>query len=102
MSPKKSKPLTRMSTAELARATAEFDKPMVIDTFRPLSAAEREAWQRATRGNGNGKAKQKSAHVRVTLEPRLLKQADALARKRGLSRSQLVAEGLLHLLRKAS
>jgi hypothetical protein len=99
MKHKRSKPLTRMNATELARATAEFDKPMVIDTFRPLSSAERQAWQRATRANGKGK--QKAAHVRITLEPRLLKEADALARKRGLSRSELIAQGLLHLLRKA-
>ena len=100
MKHKRSKPLTRMNTAELARATAEFEEPMIIETFRPLSAAERGAWLRATRGNGKGK--QKPAQVRVTLEPGLLREADALARKRGLSRSELIAQGLLHLLRKAS
>jgi hypothetical protein len=39
----------RMKPDELHDATREFDEEMVIERSRPLTAAERRAWEKARR-----------------------------------------------------
>lgn len=80
-----------MSTRELAAATAEFDEPLVIDRSRPPSAHEREQWKRK---KGRPRVGQGFQRVSVSIEKGLLKRATALAKKRKLSRSGLVALAL--------
>jgi hypothetical protein len=38
-----------MKTEEIAAATAEFDREMVVSRSRPLTAAERRTWEAARR-----------------------------------------------------
>ncbi|MBI4586367.1 MAG: hypothetical protein HY717_20350 [Planctomycetes bacterium] len=90
------KPFTKMTASELADATREFDKPSPPGRFRPMTARERRQWERAKRGRGRpSKAPgQKAVRVLLTIQPTLLAEADAFARRHGLSRSDLFARGL--------
>ena len=91
-----SKTFSKMTASELADATREFDKPSPSGRFRPMSARERRRWERAKRGRGRpSKAPgQKAVRVLLTIQPPLLAEADAFARRHGLSRSELFARSL--------
>ena len=80
-----------MTTAELREATAEFDKPFIIDTFREMTPAERAEWEReraALIKSHAAKNGPKPATVRVQLL--LVQKLTALAKKRKVSRARLV------------
>ena len=87
---KTAKPYTQMSAAELAEATKQYDA-MVIDKTRPLNSKERKLWEQAKRGRGRPKIGKGAKKVSISLENDLLHKADALARKQGLNRSELIA-----------
>ncbi len=91
-----------MSTAELAEATREFDQEGVAETFGPLPREAEAAWRAARRKRPRGRPKAGRAVkvVSVGIEAHLLQRADALARKLGVSRARLVAEGLERVLAK--
>jgi len=83
-----------MNAKELAEATKQFDEPFVVDQSRPLTPAEREQWNSASRKRGRPKVGQGFKRVSVSLEQGLLKRVTALAKKRRISRSSLVAKVL--------
>lgn len=92
MSKRRTANYSQMSEDELEAIAARFDRSMVIEESKPLSAAMRETHRRARRGRpkvGAGAEK-----IRISVERGLLKEADALARKRKITRSELVARGL--------
>jgi hypothetical protein len=97
---KKTKEYWNMTAAELAEATSEFDREFVADTFRDMTAAEEKAWRTAVgkRRKGRKGAANGVKIVPLGIDASLLKRADALAKKRGVSRDCLVAEGLETLL----
>lgn len=82
-----------MTAEELNAATKEFDEPMVVDKSRSLTAQERERWKRI-KGRGRPKVGQGHQRISVSIEKGLLKRATALAKKRRVSRSKLVAIAL--------
>ena len=82
-----------MRPDELDAATKQFDEPMVVDKSRPLTAEEREHWKR-TKGRGRPKVGQGHQRISVSFEKGLLKRTTALAKKRRVSRSKLVAIAL--------
>jgi len=90
---KKQKPYDQMTTAELAEATEQYDKPFAaMRESKPLTAAMRRMHRRARRGRprvGKGAAK-----LYISMERGLLKEADRFARKHGMSRSELIANGI--------
>jgi hypothetical protein len=90
------KPSSRMTTSELAEQTAEFDQEFIADTFRPMTAADRRRWERIRQKGraSNKKSADAVTAVRVALEPGLLRRADALAEKLGVTRASLIARGL--------
>jgi len=90
----KRKPYWEMTPVELAEATKQFDKPLVVDQSRLLNPAEQEQWKRIKRKRGRPKNGQGFTRVSVSIERGLLKRATSLAKKRGLSRSQLFAQML--------
>jgi hypothetical protein len=101
---KKRKRYQDMNADELGAATKKYDREFVADEGRPLTASERKVFEAARRQKGgharNGKASEK---INITIERRLLQQADGLSLKSGKSRSELIADGLRLLLgRKAS
>jgi hypothetical protein len=95
---KQAKPFWEMNTEELAAATAEFDKEFIADTSRPMTAAERARWQRIKRKPGRPRNGRGVKVISVSVEKDLLKQSNALAKRLGISRAQLVARGLKGML----
>ncbi|HEX5447528.1 MAG TPA: CopG family transcriptional regulator [Pirellulales bacterium] len=89
-----SKKYWQMSARELAAATADFNEPLIVDRSRPLTAREREQWKQLKRKKGRPKVGKGHQRVSISIEKDLLKRATALAKKRKLSRSRLVALAL--------
>lgn len=93
------KQYSKMTTAELAEATKEFDREFVAETFRPLTPAEHVKWERLKRATpGRPKVGEGVQVVSVSIEKQLLRSADRLAKRRKVSRASLIAEGLRALL----
>ncbi|HZL37778.1 MAG TPA: hypothetical protein VFC78_20845 [Tepidisphaeraceae bacterium] len=91
---KSGKPYTEMTTDELREATREFDQPMFVERkSRAMTPAERAQYRRMLNGTA---ARRNSAprQISISMDPLLLKRADAYARRRRMSRSELVAKGL--------
>ena len=97
---KKTKEYWNMTQAELAEATSEFDREFMTDSFRDMTPAEEKAWRTAV--GKRRRSRQGAANgvkiVPLGIDASLLKRADALAKKRGVSRDSLIAEGLETLL----
>jgi len=92
--PRSGKPYTELTTAELRRATQEFDEPMVLERkSRPLSPKERVAYRRAMK-RGRPRVGEGARRVLITVERGLLRRADAYAKRQQISRSELIARGL--------
>jgi len=69
-------------------------KRITLAKLRPLTPEQRAQWKAAKRGRPRKPPGAKSVPTLITVEPKLLRQADAYAKKAGLSRSQLFAEAL--------
>jgi outer membrane PBP1 activator LpoA protein len=95
------KPFDQMTAAELRAATKEFDEAFVaLEKSRPLSPAQKARHQRAKRRRpGRPKVGAGAARVLISVERGLLKDADAYARRHGLTRAAVVAQGLRSVLR---
>jgi len=89
---------SRMSAAELRRATAEFDKEFVADTFGPLSPKMAARWEQAKRKPGRPRVGKGVDVISVSVEKGLLARSDALARRLKVRRSALIARGLRAVL----
>ncbi len=92
------RPHWEMNGKELAAATAEFDREMVADEFRPLTRESRARFERARRKRGRPRQGQGAQAISVTVERRLLSETDALARDLGLTRAGVIARGLRAML----
>lgn len=98
---KKQKPYWEMTTEELAEAMKEYDQEFIGDTFRDPPPPEAVAQlERAKRKIGRPKVGEGAARVLVTVERRLLSRADEFAMKSGMSRSEMIAQGLRLLMAK--
>lgn len=85
--------------AEKERQYAEFDNEFV--PTRPLTPAQRKLWTKARRKSGRPKIGEGAKIVSLSIEGKLLRQADALAKKRKITRSELVVGALRAVLMKA-
>jgi hypothetical protein len=65
---------------------------------RPLNAAERAQWRRFKRKMGRPKIGGGARTISLTVERNLLKRADAYAKRHGISRAKLVAQGLAAII----
>jgi hypothetical protein len=90
----KGKSYWEMTTAELAESTKQVDEPFVADRSRPLTSAERAQWNRIKRKKGRPRVGQGHKRISVSLERGLLQRVTALAKKRRISRSRLLAQVL--------
>ncbi|MEI8196675.1 MAG: hypothetical protein WCI73_12255 [Phycisphaerae bacterium] len=84
--------------AEKLRQLAALDAPGVFEQAKPLSKAERARWQRAKRKPGRPRQGAGAKVISLSVERKLLQEADSLARQRGLSRAQFFAMGLRQML----
>jgi hypothetical protein len=93
----------RASGAEFDRFTALSDSEKTCEAeaaanathSRALTPAERELWKKAKRSLGRPKRGRGAKPVNITVERGLLERADAYAQRHGLTRSQVVARGLV-------
>src|SRR5687768_5284704 len=97
MSKKSHKPYSRMNTAELREATKEFDREHVGVIGKPLTKAQRQLHRKArdlAKKIGRPKVGEGVKVISLSVEQGLLRQADALAKRRKVSRAELVADAL--------
>jgi hypothetical protein len=83
-----------MSAEELAQATAEFDQEFVADSFHEPTPEQKAQLQRAKRKRGRPKVGKGFKAISVSIERGLLEKTDRLAKRTGLHRSHLIAQGL--------
>ena len=69
-----------MNSKELAAATAEFNREMVVDGFDPMTREGRSRFERARRKQGRPRQGQGAQAISVTVERRLLAETDRLAK----------------------
>lgn len=87
---------------EKERIVAEYDKPFAVDRFKPLTPAQRRKWNtlqaamKAEHRKAVGRPKKGAGAkiISLSVEKALLKRADAAAKQNGMTRAQLVAQGL--------
>ena len=90
----KQKKFQALSDRQKTQAVREFDREFVVDTFRPLTAAERLRWRHIKRRPGRPRNGRGVKIISLSVEKELLKQSDALAKRLGISRAGLIARGL--------
>ncbi|MGD0464540.1 MAG: hypothetical protein ABSB74_18800 [Tepidisphaeraceae bacterium] len=61
---------------------------------RPLNPRERRQWRRFKKKMGRPKVGKGARTISLTVENDLLKQADAYAKRHGITRAKVVAQGL--------
>ena len=88
--------IDKMTKAQLDKLYEEAVK-LTYDNTRPLNAAERRQLERAAR-KGRPRVGAGAQRINLTVERVLLKRADSYAKKRGLTRAAVVAEGLKRIL----
>src|SRR5438552_3138150 len=93
----KKKRYSRMNRAELAEATKDLDKEFARQKFGPLTNAGRAGHRRARRV-GRPKVGRGAQRVLITMERGLLGQVDDFAKRKKLTRSQLMAEGVKRVM----
>jgi hypothetical protein len=87
---------------EKERQTAIYDREFIADTARPLTPAQRRLWEKAKRRKpGRPRKGEGVKTVALSVEKGLLRRADALAKRRKMTRADLVAEALEATLAKA-
>jgi hypothetical protein len=87
---KQTKSFFDLTPAQKKVETARFEEFDYTDS-RPLSAKGKLLWQRAQRAGAKTRAT-------IAIDAALLQRATELAKKRGLTRSQVVEQGLRKLL----
>ena len=82
------------------KPSASSDEAVEIDfdDTKPLSPLMAAKWARAKRGRGRPRIGEGSERVLISMEKRLLLVTDALARRKGLDRSKLVALAIREML----
>lgn len=83
---------------KLAKATKEFDREFIIDTFAEPSSRDRARFEAARRKPGRPREGHGAQVISVSVERRLLAVCDELARKLGITRARLIARGLRAVL----
>jgi hypothetical protein len=92
------KPYWEMTSAELRRATKEFDEDFVGDQAKPLTPRMQERWEKAKARRPRNAPNGGDQTIAVRLEQSLLDRCTALAKKKRISRDALIARGLKALL----
>jgi hypothetical protein len=95
---KQIKPYWEMTTAELKRATREFDDPDYQPAALPLSADDIAQQRRAKNKGGRPRKGLGAKTISLTVEKSLLARSDAYAKRLGISRAELVQRGLNAIL----
>jgi hypothetical protein len=94
MKKRRKKRFQEMTTAELRRATRQFDREFIADTARPMNATERARNRQLRRRRGRPRIGKGAEKINVCLERDLLASVNRLAREQGIGRSTLIARAL--------
>ena len=87
----------KMSKVERDRLGTQAAK-LTFQNTRPLTAESRRALDRAARKGGRPRIGAGARRINITVERTLLGKADAYARRHGVTRAAVVAEGLKKLV----
>jgi hypothetical protein len=101
---KKLSPIERfiaLSDAEKDAQVAPYEKGTDPRDWHPLTPAQRRQWSRIKRKVGRPRVGKGAKIVPVNIERGLLKEADSFAKQHKLKRSQMVAEGLRLVMKRA-
>jgi hypothetical protein len=103
MAKKRSKPFFKMTAAERDAVVKQFDREILFEETRPLSPKGKALWERSKRGTSTPKRgkRTRGAGARAVVIPidrALLERADRYAKRRGMTRTQLVIKGLETIL----
>jgi hypothetical protein len=88
----------RKAPAEATHDTSEFEREFVIDSFHPLTEADRARWESVKAKGEQSNGGSTSPAIAVRLDPGLLARSEALAQRMGISRDSLIARGLRAVL----
>ena len=88
-----------LSDAQKDAEVEKFEREIPLSESRPLTPGERKLWQKAKRRMGRPKVGLGSKMIPVSIELGLLKEVDAFAKAHKMKRSQVVAHGLVRLIR---
>jgi hypothetical protein len=94
-----------LSDAQKERIVAQIEAETPqrrLARSRPLNARERKQWRRFKAKTGRPRIGKGAKTISLTVERGLLRQADAYARRHGLSRAALFAKGLLAVIKSAA
>src|SRR5271156_1904259 len=83
-----------LSPEEKEKVFRSLNDPDLMDKARPLSPAMKAAWARAKRKGGRPQVGRGATRVLISVERGLLEDADAYARQRRLTRSELFSRGV--------
>ncbi|HEY8749468.1 MAG TPA: hypothetical protein VIM11_15895 [Tepidisphaeraceae bacterium] len=86
-----------MTNAQREKLVAELEAETPEQRMRrarPLSAQQRATWRRIKKKMGRPRVGEGSKPISHALEKSLLKRADAYAKRHGLKRAELIAQGL--------
>ena len=75
-------------------ALERLAKAITPEKLRPMTPEQRGRWEAARRGRPKKAPGTKAVPTLITVEPQLLRRADAYAKKAGMSRSQLFSDAL--------
>ena len=95
---KQTKPYWEMTTAELRKATRQFDDPAYQPAALPQTAEDIAQQRRAKNKGGRPRKGLGAQTISLTVEKALLARSDAYARRLGISRAELVQRGLNAIL----
>ncbi len=87
-----------LSNAEKEAVYRKLDDPDVARTAKSLSPKMRTLWNRAKRKGGRPRIGRGAKRVLLSIERGLLDEADALARRQNMSRSELFSRGVKAML----
>ena len=91
-----------LSSEQKEKEYRAVDREFARDETEPLTPAQRKAWRKfrqRRRHRGRPKVGQGAKIVSLTIERGLLRRTDALAKREGVSRANVVSRGLEMLLR---
>jgi hypothetical protein len=90
-----------LSDAEKDAQVASYEKGTDPSDWHPLTPSQRRQWSRIKRKVGRPRVGKGAKIVPVSIERGLLKEADSFAKRHKLKRSQMVAEGLRLVMKRA-
>jgi hypothetical protein len=83
-------------------ALDQLARGITPEKLQPLTPEQRRLWSAAKRGRPKKAPGAKAVPTLITVEPQLLKQVDAYAKKTGMSRSQLFSDAIRRRLELAN